>query len=134
MTLGVYVSKSINSDILVFDMEGTDSKERGGQDNMGFERKISLFALSMAEVLIVNMWHQDIGRYNASNYSLLKTVYELNLQLFAKNRQTKTLLLFVIRDFFGNSSLDTLKNQITKDIDKIWSQLMKVRKSQLTLA
>lgn len=125
VTLGVYVSKAVNSDILVFDMEGTDSKERGGQDNMGFERKISLFALSMSEVLIVNMWHQDIGRYNASNYSLLKTVYELNLQLFAKSRQTKTLLLFVIRDFFGNSSLDTLKNQITKDIDKIWSQLMK---------
>lgn len=40
----------------------------------------------MAEVLIVNMWINDIGRYNAANYALLKTVFELNLQLFQKNR------------------------------------------------
>jgi protein SEY1 len=73
-------------------MEGTDSKERGGEENLGFERKISLFALSMTEVLIVNMWHQDIGRYNASNYSLLKTVFELNLQLFAKHLYSSIFL------------------------------------------
>ena len=47
-----------------------------------FERKFSLFALAMADVLIVNMWMHDIGRYNAANYSLLKAVFELNLRLF----------------------------------------------------
>ena len=86
VTLGVCCSKAKQADILVFDMEGTDSKERAGKENLSFERKISLFALSMTEVLIVNMWHQDIGRYNASNYSLLKQVFELNLQLFGKNK------------------------------------------------
>jgi protein SEY1 len=117
-------------------MEGTDSKERGGEENLGFERKISLFALSMTEVLIVNMWHQDIGRYNASNYSLLKTVFELNLQLFAKhlygsifskNRKSKTLLLFVIRDHLKNTKLEILREQIGKDIEKIWNSISKVR-------
>lgn len=32
------------------------------------------------------MWHTDIGRYNAGNISLLKTVFELNLQLFQKSK------------------------------------------------
>jgi hypothetical protein len=30
------------------------------------------------------MWHHDIGRYNAGNISLLKSVFELNLQLFQR--------------------------------------------------
>jgi GTPase Era involved in 16S rRNA processing len=125
VTLGVYTSKAKEDDILVFDMEGTDSKERGGQNNMGFERKISLFALSMAEVLIVNLWFLDIGRYHASNYALLKTVFELHLQLFAKTSNTKTLLLFIIRDYKLDSDFETIKGQILGDIEQIWNTLMK---------
>lgn len=54
--------------ILVFDIEGTDSKERGEQRLVSafqkynylfvqtFEQTISLFALSVADVLMINMW------------------------------------------------------------------------------
>ena len=67
VTLGVCMAKAnktLDTDILLMDLEGTDSKERGsGDDNMAFERKISLFALAISEVLLVNMWMQDkIGR------------------------------------------------------------------------
>lgn len=90
VTLGVCMAKAqktMDTDILLLDLEGTDSKERGaGDDNMAFERKISLFALAISEVLLVNMWQQDIGRYNAANLSLLRVVFELNLQLFQKNK------------------------------------------------
>ncbi|KAL0480835.1 3 TM domain-containing transmembrane protein, partial [Acrasis kona] len=107
------------------DLEGTDSKERG-EENMSFERKISLFALSIAEVLLVNMWQNDIGRFQASNYSLLKTVFELNLQLFQKDRTSKTLLLFVIRDHIAETSpLSVLRKQIQEDVDKIWTSIIK---------
>lgn len=51
-----------------------------------FERKSSLFSLALAEILIINLWFQDIGRWDAANYGLLKTVFELNLQLFGKHR------------------------------------------------
>lgn len=43
------------------------------------------------------MWASDFGRYQASNYGLLKVIFECNLKLFGQTRDKK--LLFVIRDF-----------------------------------
>ena len=40
---------------MILDCEGTDSKERG-EDRFRFEHCSSLFALAMADVLIINMW------------------------------------------------------------------------------
>ncbi|KAL9644517.1 hypothetical protein ABK040_009381 [Willaertia magna] len=138
VTLGACMARASNTkdkEILLMDLEGTDSKERG-EENMSFERKISLFALAISEVLLVNMWMQDIGRYNAANYSLLKTVFELNLQLFQKDKTSKTLLLFVIRDHIRSmTDISTLREQILKDIEKIWNSLMKPKQfenSQVT--
>lgn len=58
-----------------------------------FERKSSLFSLALAEILIINLWFQDIGRWDAANYGLLKTVFELNLQLFGKHRYATFLVV-----------------------------------------
>lgn len=40
------------------------------------------------------------GRYTASNIGILKTVFEVNLQLSAKSHEahSKTILMFVVRD------------------------------------
>jgi len=43
------------------------------------------------------MWATDIGRHAASNYDILKIIFEENLKLFKQESQKK--LLFVIRDF-----------------------------------
>jgi hypothetical protein len=82
-TLGVWLGQSGTAEqrILVLDVEGTDSRERG-EDHGAFERKTSLFSLALSEILIINMWCHDIGRFDGANYSLLKIVFELNLQLF----------------------------------------------------
>jgi hypothetical protein len=40
--------------------------------------------LATAEVLIVNLWEHMVGLYNGANMGLLKTVFEVNLQLFQK--------------------------------------------------
>jgi Root hair defective 3 GTP-binding protein (RHD3) len=37
------------------DLEGSDGRERG-EDDTSFERQSALFALSAADVLLVNMW------------------------------------------------------------------------------
>lgn len=62
------MAKNGESDILVFDIEGTDSKERGEQRMVKyililylnilqtFEQTTSLFALAIADVLLINMW------------------------------------------------------------------------------
>jgi hypothetical protein len=90
-TKGIWLSKNKRTDadrethgmadnILVMDVEGTDGRERG--EDQDFERKSALFALATSEILIVNIWEHQVGLYNGANMGLLKTVFEVNLQLF----------------------------------------------------
>lgn len=76
-------AKSMADNILVMDVEGTDGRERG--EDQDFERKSALFALATSEVLIVNIWEHQVGLYQGANMGLLKTVFEVNLQLFLKD-------------------------------------------------
>ncbi|GJQ13968.1 hypothetical protein GpartN1_g5759.t1 [Galdieria partita] len=124
VTQGIWLSKDKDFPILVLDLEGTDSRERG-EEAASFERKSTLFALAVADVLIVNMWAQDVGRYVAANLALLRTVLELNLQLFQNDREhRKTKLLFVLRDHV-ETSLDLLAKTIRTDLEETWKGLQK---------
>lgn len=98
-TKGIWMSKNkrdrANADgkrmadnILVMDVEGTDGRERG--EDQDFERKSALFALATSEVLIVNLWEHQVGLYQGANMGLLKTVFEVNLQLFLKDSKYST--------------------------------------------
>ncbi|CCK72960.1 dynamin-like GTPase SEY1 KNAG_0M01070 [Huiozyma naganishii CBS 8797] len=111
-------------DIFVLDVEGSDGSERG--EDQDFERKAALFALAVSEVLIVNIWEQQIGLYQGNNMALLKTVFEVNLSLFGTSqRKNKVLLLFVIRDHVGITPLESLSESLTKELKKVWSTLNK---------
>ncbi|KAK5172576.1 Dynamin-like GTPase that mediates homotypic ER fusion [Saxophila tyrrhenica] len=117
--------KGMAENILVMDVEGTDGRERG--EDQDFERKSALFALATSEVLIVNIWEHQVGLYQGANMGLLKTVFEVDLQLFLKNSKnvTKSLLFFVIRDHLGHTPLANLKNTLMQDLERIWSSLSK---------
>ncbi len=78
-------AKKMAENILVMDVEGTDGRERG--EDQDFERKSALFALATSEVLIVNIWEHQVGLYQGANMGLLKTVFEVNLQLFLKDNK-----------------------------------------------
>lgn len=78
-------AQNMADNILVMDVEGTDGRERG--EDQDFERKSALFALATSEVLIVNIWEHQVGLYQGANMGLLKTVFEVNLQLFLKDKQ-----------------------------------------------
>jgi len=78
-------SEKMADNILVMDVEGTDGRERG--EDQDFERKSALFVLATSEVLIVNIWEHQVGLYQGANMGLLKTVFEVNLQLFLKDKQ-----------------------------------------------
>ena len=60
---------------LVLDLEGSDGHERG-EDDSSFERQSSLFALAVADVLLVNMWAKDVGREAGASKPLLKTIFQ----------------------------------------------------------
>ncbi|WFD36186.1 Dynamin-like GTPase that mediates homotypic ER fusion [Malassezia cuniculi] len=126
-TKGIWISRSNEKNILVMDVEGTDGRERG--EDQDFERKSSLFALSTAECLIVNMWENQVGLYQGANMGLLKTVLDVNLTLFQASRagasREKTMLLFVIRDFVGMTPLEDLRDTVTNDLHRIWQSLNK---------
>ena len=109
--------------IIVMDLEGTDSGERG-EDRTTFERQTSLFALALSNLLILNMWEHDIGRYTASNYGILKTIFEVNLTLFSPS--THTHLLFLIRDHIEDETpLASLQTKLRGEVDRIWSEIHK---------
>ena len=114
-TKGIWLSKNKSAakmaeNILVMDVEGTDGRERG--EDQDFERKSSLFALATSEVLMVNIWEHQVGLYQGANMGLLKTVFEVNLELFLKDKKStsRSLLYFVIRDFLGTTPLQNLRN------------------------
>jgi hypothetical protein len=56
-----------------------------------------LLALALADVVIINMWTTDIGRFDASNLGLLRVIFEVNLKLFDQDHTKK--MLFVLRDY-----------------------------------
>lgn len=53
-TKGIWMCPSAYSSALVMDVEGTDGRERG--EDQDFERKSALFSLASSEVLLVNLW------------------------------------------------------------------------------
>ncbi|KAK2624315.1 hypothetical protein QTJ16_006265 [Diplocarpon rosae] len=118
-------SQKMADNILVMDVEGTDGRERG--EDQDFERKSALFALATSEVLIVNIWEHQVGLYQGANMGLLRTVFEVNLQLFLKDKQSnpRSLLFFVIRDHLGTTPLTNLRNTLIADLTNIWTSLSK---------
>ncbi|KAJ1920421.1 Dynamin-like GTPase that mediates homotypic ER fusion [Tieghemiomyces parasiticus] len=124
-TKGIWMSQSRDLGVLIMDVEGTDGRERG--EDQEFERKSALFSMATAEVLLVNMWENMVGLYNGANMGLLKTVFEVNLQLFhdRNSRHGRTLLLFVIRDHVSKTTLDNLAATVKQDLDRLWSELSK---------
>ncbi|KAG1191711.1 hypothetical protein G6F35_013749 [Rhizopus arrhizus] len=113
-TKGIWMSRGRGMHVLVMDVEGTDGRERG--EDQDFERKSALFSMATSEVIILNIWEHQVGLYQGANMGLLKTVFEVNLQLF--QNQSK--------DHVGSAPLDSLAKTFQADLEKIWDGLSKV--------
>ena len=122
-TKGINLSASAKDKIVVVDIEGTDSQVRG-EDGAAFEHMSALFALAVSDVLMVNMWTSEIGRYKAASVGLLKTIFEVNLKLFTE--QGRKRILFLLRDFNATANnLPALKKQIGTTMAEIWASIAK---------
>ncbi|XP_068647516.1 protein ROOT HAIR DEFECTIVE 3-like isoform X2 [Aristolochia californica] len=121
-TKGIWMAKCANIEpcTLVMDLEGTDGRERG-EDDTAFEKQSALFALAVSDIVLINMWCHDIGREQAANKPLLKTVFQVMMRLFSPR---KTTLLFVIRDK-TKTPLEALEPVLREDIQKIWDSVSK---------
>ena len=122
-TKGIWLAVNKEYNTIILDVEGTDSKERG-DDRLKFEQCSSLFTLALSDVLMINMWTFDIGRYTASNYGVLKVVFEQNLKLFQQESEKK--IIIVLRDFDSEvDDISKLKESIMADMIKIWNEIPK---------
>ena len=113
--------------VLVLDLEGSDGRERGAEDT-AFERQASLLALALSDVLLVNMWCHDVGREHGAGKPLLRTVFQVHLQLFPQrpgaSQAHRTKLHFVIRDK-TKTPLEKLEEILRADMDAIWDGIAK---------
>ncbi|XP_057986090.1 protein ROOT HAIR DEFECTIVE 3 homolog 2 isoform X2 [Hevea brasiliensis] len=123
-TKGIWIARCIGIEpfTIAVDLEGTDGRERG-EDDTAFEKQSALFALAIADVVLINMWCHDIGREQAANKPLLKTVFQVMMHLFSPR---KTTLMFVIRDK-TKTPLEHLEPILREDIQKIWDAVAKPR-------
>ncbi|CAH9066861.1 unnamed protein product [Cuscuta epithymum] len=123
-TKGIWMARCVGVEpcTLVMDLEGTDGRERG-EDDTTFEKQSSLFALAVSDIVLINMWCHDIGREQAANKPLLKTVFQVMMRLFSPR---KTTLMFVIRDK-TRTPLENLEPVLREDIQKIWDSVPKTQ-------
>ncbi|KAI4381038.1 hypothetical protein MLD38_007156 [Melastoma candidum] len=121
-TKGIWMARAagIEPCTLVMDLEGTDGRERG-EDDTAFEKQSALFALAVSDIVLINMWCHDIGREQAANKPLLKTVFQVMMRLFSPR---KTTLMFVIRDK-TRTPLENLEPVLREDVQKIWDSVPK---------
>ncbi|CAL4897966.1 unnamed protein product [Urochloa decumbens] len=124
-TKGIWIARCVGVEpcTVVLDLEGTDGRERG-EDDTAFEKQSALFALAISDIVLINMWCHDIGREQAANKPLLKTVFQVMMRLFSPR---KTTLLFVIRDK-TRTPLEHLEPVLREDIqkfDQIWNSVAK---------
>ncbi|XP_020596643.1 protein ROOT HAIR DEFECTIVE 3-like isoform X2 [Phalaenopsis equestris] len=121
-TKGIWLARCVGIEpcTIVMDLEGSDGRERG-EDDTAFEKQSALFALAVSDIVLINMWCHDIGREQAANKPLLKTVFQVMMRLFSPR---KTTLLFVIRDK-TKTPLEHLEPILREDIQKIWDSVRK---------
>eukprot|EP00166_Cyanidium_caldarium_P002035 ctg_2079.g560 len=103
--------------LVVLDVEGTDSRERGAAGR-GFESRTTLFTLSVADVVVLNMWVHDVGRPRGANYGLLTTVFSETRRLGDGNRlNRRPRLVLALRDYDADEhNLSELSALLTDDI------------------
>ena len=128
-TKGIWCACAKGGEMLVLDVEGTDGREK--EDQKEFEGKSALFSLALTDIMMVNMWMHEVGRFNAANLPLIRTVLEVHLRLLhtidAKPQPgaAKPLLLFLLRDCDGETPVEQLQADVVRDIEKLWTDASK---------
>eukprot|EP00741_Cyanophora_paradoxa_P022533 tig00021464_g21759.t1 len=114
-------------DLIVLDVEGSDSRERGDGAKV-FAKKTGLFALQLCDVVIVNMWFHDVGRSDG-NASLVRGLFEEGLKLAAASENpAKTHILFIVRDQDEQVSDDDLRSAVLGEVQQLYAEAPKPSK------
>lgn len=124
-TLGAWGAVCVGGPVplVVLDMEGADSRERG-DGARAFESRVALLSLALSDVVVANMWAHDVGRHSAANYDLFETVFAHIARLRERRR---VRLLLAIRDYDGHADLTVIRRVLRDDLTAIWKRLRAAR-------
>ena len=56
-----------------------------------------MYALSLSNVLIVNIWAKSVGTFEGSQYGILLTLMEMSMKMF--KHEAPKVILFCLRDY-----------------------------------
>ena len=85
--------------------------------------RVATFSLAFADVLLLNVWAADLGRFRAAGHGLLRTIFCASLKVFQPGEGRRTLLLFVVRDHHDRLSVESLRTVLRTDLDELWARI-----------
>ncbi|CAM0878765.1 unnamed protein product [Alopecurus aequalis] len=116
-TRGIMISRCIAPSLVLMDVEGFDGREKG-QDKL-FEKQAALFALTVSDLMMVNMLETDIGREEGGATSLFRIIFQERPKL----KMGITKLLVVLRRCDVETSLEIMRSDVLESLEKIWGSV-----------
>lgn len=125
-TKGIYAACAKDRVLTVaLDVEGSDSRERG-KDGRAFQARCAGFAAAISDVLLLNLWYHDVGRFDAASYSLLEAVFAEAVKTAEQDPGSfKTALVFVVRDVDDDTERSELEEVLQKDAREVFESCTK---------
>ncbi|KAF6005229.1 Rhd3p [Cyanidiococcus yangmingshanensis] len=110
--------------IVLLDVEGLDSKERGAAGKL-FEHRVALFMACVVDVIILNLFAHDVGRKNSATHRVLFSVLEESFRLSGDYRKRKRATLIVaFRDYSeDDGTVQELSQALLDDLCELWRQV-----------
>ncbi|XP_073005674.1 protein ROOT HAIR DEFECTIVE 3 homolog 1-like [Typha latifolia] len=118
ITEGIWLSRCIRPCMLIMDVEGYDGRERA-EDNRAFERQTALLALTISDLMMVNMWLHDVGRVEGGSVPLLRTLFQER----AKLGPGRTKVLVVIRGYDYKTPFEILEKDVVRSMEQLWESI-----------
>lgn len=133
-TKGIHASTSQHSPATVaLDVEGSDSRDRG-RDGRAFQNRCAGFAAAISDVILLNMWYHDVGRFDASGYALLDAVFAEAVKNADQDPDSfKTALVFVVRDTDDDIDASVLESSLKDDAKEIFQSTQSATSSDSSL-
>lgn len=118
-TKGIFASKTArDGSMVVLDVEGSDSRERGRNGRV-FQEQCGSFATAISDVILLNLWYHDVGRFDAAGYNILRSVFSEGVRT-AEADPFQCGLVFVVRDTDDDIDCETLKTVLMNDAKEVF--------------
>lgn len=99
-----------------------DSKVHGAGSHQ-FDRKIASFAVTAADVIILNLWAHDVDRKGAAGYYIFEKIVEDHMLELTKSKAVRKKKIVVV---FRDIDLESMSGDLLDGEDVVLSRLQDV--------